>query len=128
MSEDFLVWVPFDGPVQRWSRDRFRAEARGLAAGLQRAGVAERGGLAVVLPNSPDFLLAWTAITLAGATAVCLNPLSSKDELSYYASHSDISGAFGAVDLPGLRFVGMPPGDPLDFRPAPYVADRPMSI
>jgi crotonobetaine/carnitine-CoA ligase len=128
MSKDFLVWVPFDGPVRRWTRAQFLAEARGLAAGLQRAGVAERDRIAVVLPNSPDFLLAWTAITMAGATAVCLNPLSSKDEVSYYVIHSDISGAFGSVDVPGVRFVDLPPGDPLDFRPVPPVADRPMSI
>src|SRR5689334_11955464 len=128
MPEDFLVWVPFDGPVRRCTRAQFRAEARALAAGLQRAGVLERDRIAVVLPNSPEFLLAWTAITMAGATAVCLNPSSSGDELSYYVAHSGISGAFGAVDLPGLRFVGVRPGDPDDFRPVPYVADRPASI
>src|SRR5688572_16642517 len=86
----FLVWEPFDGPPATWSYARFAAGARGVAAGLQRRGVQPGDRVALVLDNSPDFLLAWAGVVAAGAAAVCLNPRSSRDELAYYAGHAGI--------------------------------------
>ena len=132
MSErPFLVWEPFDGPVETWTRARFDAGADALAAGLQRRGLIAGDRVALVLDNSPAFLLAWTAVVRAGAAAVCLNPLSSADELAYYAGHAGISGSVGA-ELPGLRWlvddVAAASGDPADFRRPAADPERPASI
>jgi crotonobetaine/carnitine-CoA ligase len=130
----FLVWEPFDGPVATWTYARFGAEVRALAAGLQAGGLAVGERVALVLENSPEFLRAWSAVVLAGGTAVCLNPSSSRDELSYYGSHAEISGAFAAPSslvgdaMPGLRFLSPAPGDPAAFRPPPPDPARPASI
>ena len=132
MSErPFLVWEPFDGPVETWTRAGFDARADALAAGLQRRGLAAGDRVALMLDNSPDFLLAWTAVVRAGAAAVCLNPRSSADELAYYAGHAGISGSVGA-ELPGLRWlvddVAAASGDPADFRRPPPAPARAASI
>jgi crotonobetaine/carnitine-CoA ligase len=128
----FLVWEPFDGPVSTWTYARFGAQVRALAAGLQARGLAVGDRVALVLANSPDFLLAWSAVVAAGGTAVCLNPLSSRDELAYYGSHAGISGAFGSAEvgsaMPGLRWLSPPPGDPAAFRAPPPDPSRPASI
>jgi carnitine-CoA ligase len=136
----FLVWEPFDGPPVTWSYARFGARARGLAAALQRRGLDPGDRVALVLENSPDFLLAWAAVVLAGGAAVCLNPRSSRDELSYYADHAGIAGAVAGVQqaddvgaaMPGLGWLGVGTdplgGDPADFhRPAPD-PNRPASV
>jgi carnitine-CoA ligase len=129
----FLVWAPFDGPVRTWTYARFDAEARALAAGLQRRGLAVGDRVALVLDNSPDFLLAWAAVVLAGGAAVCLNPRSSRDELAYYAGHAGITGAFGA-DMPGLRWLVddaagiVTASDPAGWHRPPPDPQRPASI
>jgi carnitine-CoA ligase len=132
----FLVWEPFAGPVATWTYARFGAEVRALAAGLQARGLAVGDRVALVLENSPEFLRAWSAVVLAGGTAVCLNPSSSADELAYYASHAGVRGAFASppaddrvgAAMADLPWLSPPPGDPAAFRPPPPDPARPASI
>ncbi len=90
----FLTWAPFEGDVRRWTRAEFARDVAALAASLGGRGVRRGDAVALVLPNDPDFLLAWTALARLGAVAVCANPRSSRDELAYLCHHS---GAVGAV-------------------------------
>jgi crotonobetaine/carnitine-CoA ligase len=139
-ADPLLVWEPVDGPGATWTYGRFAADAARLAAGLSRCGLAPGDRIALLLDNSPEFLLAWTAVTLAGGVAVCLNTASTRDDLSYYAGHAGISGAVAGpshMDLlgaamPSLRWLvsgaALPFGDAADLRrPAPD-PDRPASI
>lgn len=126
----FLVWEPFDGPPETWSYARFADAARGVAADLQRRGVAPGDRVALVLENSPEFLLAWAGVVAAGAAAVCLNPRSSDDELRYYASHADIRLAVTDRDV-GTAFPEVavrPGGDPGAYRRPPADPTRAVSI
>jgi crotonobetaine/carnitine-CoA ligase len=96
-DQPFLTWAPFDEPASTWTWSEFARDVAGLAASFRRAGVGPGDRVALVLPNHPGFLLAWTALCRLGAVAVCLNPRGSVDELGYVAGHS---GPVGAVVSP----------------------------
>lgn len=111
----FLTWAPVDGPPAGWTRAEFARDVAALAAGFRARGVRPGDSVALVLPNHPDFLLAWTAAVSMGAVAVCLNPGSSADELRYAGEHSGAVAAVVSADraddvataLPGLRFLAV---------------------
>ena len=71
-----------------------------------------------MLPNHPDFLLAWTAAATMGAVAVRLNPGSSVDELRFAGEHSGAAAAVVsairaddvAAAMPGLGFLAVSGG------------------
>lgn len=114
----FLVWAPFEGPGATWTRAAFAVDVAAMAAGFTRRGVRPGDRVAIVLPNHPDFLLAWTALASLGAVAVCLDPRASEDELAYVASHCGLVGAVASVEradsvssaMPGLRFIAVSEG------------------
>ncbi len=89
----FLVWEPFEGAPRTWSYREFAQRTRELAAGLQRRGLRPGDRLILHLDNSPEFLLSWFACTRAGVVPVCTNTHSVKDELAYYADHSNAVAA-----------------------------------
>jgi crotonobetaine/carnitine-CoA ligase len=120
----FLVWAPFDDEPATWTRARFAREVDGLAAALHAAGVQPGDRVALVLPNCPVFLLAWTATTVMGAVAVCLDPRLTRDELEYALGHSGAALVITTADradgvalaAPGARVVldGVSGADGLD--------------
>ena len=122
----FLTWAPFEGAPATWTRAEFARDVAALVAGFRARGLRPGDALALVLPNHPDFLLAWTAAATMGAVAVCLNPGSSVDELRYAGGHSGAVAAVVSADraddvaaaLPGLRFLAVEGG-----RDADAVAD-----
>ena len=56
--------------------------ASGLAESLSRRGVAAGDRIAIVVPNGPEFAIAFLAILKLGATAAPLNPLLTNEELA----------------------------------------------
>ncbi len=54
---------------------------RSFAAGLQRMGLEKGDRVAIALPNSPQFLIAYYGSLLAGGTVVPTNPLYTPREL-----------------------------------------------
>ncbi len=70
--------------------DRFAAGVRGL-------GLEHGDRVAMLLPNSPQFIATYYGLLKAGAVVVPLNPLSSEREL---ALHLNDSGAKMAVTIP----------------------------
>ncbi|MBM7516497.1 AMP-binding protein [Nocardioides nitrophenolicus] len=87
----FLVWAPFDEPARTWTRAEFAEAVARVASGLRARGLGPGDRLGLVLPNRPEFLLAWCAATSLGAVAVCLNPGLSRDELGYALGHSEVT-------------------------------------
>jgi crotonobetaine/carnitine-CoA ligase len=53
------------------------------AAGLRRLGVGPGVRVALLMPNAPEFLLAWLAILRLGAVAVPLNPALTAAEVDH---------------------------------------------
>ena len=65
-----------------WSElDRF---ASGLAHYLSRQGVTAEDRVAIVVPNSAEFVIAFLAVLKLGATAAPLNPLVKSEELAAF--------------------------------------------
>ena len=54
-----------------------------VAAGLARAGLRPRQPIALTLPNSIDFVLAWYGALRAGAWVVPINPLYTPEEMEH---------------------------------------------
>lgn len=59
-----------------------------FAAGLSAQGISKGDGVALLLGNSPEFLIAYYGILRLGAFAVPINPLFTKEEISYILENS----------------------------------------
>jgi long-chain acyl-CoA synthetase len=70
--------------------DRFAASIRSL-------GIRKGDRVVLLLPNSPQFLIAYYGLLKAGAVLVPLNPLSAERELEFYLTDS---GAEVAITIP----------------------------
>ncbi len=57
--------------------------ARAMAGGLRAAGVEPGDRVVLMLPNAPEFVLAYFAILWAGAVVVPASPLLKPDEVAY---------------------------------------------
>ena len=147
----FLIWVPFDGPEQRFTYGQFVARVQRIAGGLHARGVQRGERVLIHLDNCAEALLAWYACTWLGAVAVTTNARAAGDELAYYAEHSQ---AVAGITQPrfaelvarhctGLKWLvvtaddnGTPPAQPtphshhfdaLDGLPLPRHAPDPLS-
>jgi len=85
----FIVWVPFDGAVRSLSYGEFHARVMRIAGGLHQRGVRRGERVLIHLDNCAEALLAWYACTWLGAVAVTTNARAARDELAYYAEHSE---------------------------------------
>jgi len=67
------------------------AEARSahVARGLLAAGVGKGTRIAVLLPNGPDFVVAWLAAARVGALVVPMNTFYQARELGWVLRHAD---------------------------------------
>jgi long-chain acyl-CoA synthetase len=65
--------------------------ARGIAAGLRERGVSPGEKVAIMVPNLPEFTMAYFGILYAGCTVVPLNVLLSGPEVQYHLEDSEAS-------------------------------------
>jgi len=70
-------------------READRLSAR-LARALLAEGVGKGTHVGVLMPNSPDWLIAWLAITRIGAVMVPINTFYQARELAWILRHADI--------------------------------------
>lgn len=111
----FIVWVPFEGPEQRWTYGEFLARVQRIAGGMQRRGVKRGDRILIHLDNCAEALLAWYACAWLGAVAVTTNARAAGDELAYYAEHSEaVAGItqprlaeLAARHCPGLQWLAV---------------------
>jgi long-chain acyl-CoA synthetase len=68
-----------------------------FAVGIRNLGIRKRDRVVLLLPNSPQFLIAYYGLLKAGAVVVPLNPLSADRELEFYLTDS---GAEVAITIP----------------------------
>ncbi|HVP77266.1 MAG TPA: long-chain fatty acid--CoA ligase [Thermodesulfobacteriota bacterium] len=59
-----------------------------FAAGIRRMGTKKGDRVVLLLPNSPQFIIAYYGLLKAGAVIVPLNPLSAERELEFYLTDS----------------------------------------
>ena len=63
--------------------------ARGVAASLRARGIAPGDKVALLVPNVPEFSIAYFGILYAGATVVPINVLAAAPEVTYFLEDSD---------------------------------------
>ena len=68
-----------------------------FAVGIRSLGIRKGDPVVLLLPNSPQFLVAYYGLLKAGAVIVPLNPLSTERELEFYLNDS---GAKVAITIP----------------------------
>jgi long-chain acyl-CoA synthetase len=82
---------------KRYSYRTMRDYVDACAAGLRRLGVRPGDRVVLLLPNSPQFMIAYYGLLKAGAVIVPVNPLSPERELAFYLADS---GAATVITLP----------------------------
>jgi long-chain acyl-CoA synthetase len=106
--------------------------ARGVAASLRARGVRPGQAVAVMIPNVPEFTIAYFGILYAGCTVVPLNVLLSAPEVTYHIQDSDAQllvahPLFQAPATKGASGAGVPvvwsEGDAADALPALAAAE-----
>jgi acyl-CoA synthetase (AMP-forming)/AMP-acid ligase II len=76
------------------------ARSRGIAKGLVASGVGKGTRVGLLLPNGPDWLIAWLAATRIGALVVPINTFYQARELAFALRHADV-----ALLLTAARFL-----------------------
>ena len=77
------------------------AESRILARGLLADGVGKGSHVGLLMPNGPDWVLAWLAAARIGATVVPVNTFFQTRELDWILRHADVDTL-----LCSARFLG----------------------
>lgn len=67
---------------RRWTYRMLRQQVREFAGGLSRLGVTKGDRVALVMPNSPQGIMAYFAVLELGATVVQLSPLASARDIA----------------------------------------------
>src|SRR5689334_19561438 len=74
---------------RRLSFNDVEEASRRLAKGLLASGAGKGTRIALLAPNSPDWIIGWLAATRIGCVCVLLNTYSKARELSYTLRHCD---------------------------------------
>ncbi len=98
-----------------------------LAIGARQLGIRPGDRVALLLPNSPQFVIAYYGLLKAGAVVVSLNPLSTERELAFQMTDSECAMAI-TIPLFLSKLASICPTTPVksivysrlaDFMPAP---------
>ncbi|MEO8186353.1 MAG: class I adenylate-forming enzyme family protein, partial [Burkholderiaceae bacterium] len=89
-ASDQLLWDFFQAQ-SRATYAEVHETAAALAAGLYQRGVRQRSVVAIMLPNVPEYPLAWLALARLGAVAVPVNPQYTPREIRYVLADSAAS-------------------------------------
>lgn len=74
---------------KRLTYQQVRERSNRFAAGICRLGLRKGDRAVLLLPNSPQFLIAYYGLLKAGAVVVPLNPLSTERELEFFLTDSE---------------------------------------
>ncbi len=87
--------------------------AAGIAASLRARGIQPGDKVALLVPNVPEFTMAYFGILYAGATVVPINVLAAAPEVAYFLEDSEsrlliVHPLFAAPGNAGAEEVGVP--------------------
>ena len=88
---------------------RLHEAVRGMARALQDEGIEKGDRVAIVAPNSPEWIVVFQGALLAGATVTTLNPLYKQREIRHQFDDSEPTVVFAAkVTEEAVRGSGSP--------------------
>jgi len=90
---------------QRLSYAEADAESARMASGLLDAGVGKGTHVGMLLPNGPDWVTTWLAITRIGAIAVPFNTFFQGRELVWMLDHADVEVFVTAASFLGHDYL-----------------------
>jgi fatty-acyl-CoA synthase len=76
-------------PTARLTYGELREQARAVARGLVAEGAGKGSRVALLLPNGPQWVVAFFGCGIIGALPVAVNSLVGEDDLEYMLHHSD---------------------------------------
>jgi acyl-CoA synthetase (AMP-forming)/AMP-acid ligase II len=93
-SRDLIV---YEG--RRLTYGEAAAQSATLARGMLASGISKGSRLGLLMPNSPDFVVAWLAAARIGAIIVPINTFYKPKELAFVLHHADIQALLTADKL-----------------------------
>jgi acyl-CoA synthetase (AMP-forming)/AMP-acid ligase II len=99
-APDSPALVVADGDTISYSE--LHARSRRVAAVLHEAGLRRGGGVALVLPNRPEFFEITWACQLSGLYYTAVNTHFTADEVAYVIDDSDARAVFADAAMPAL--------------------------
>jgi len=75
---------------QRLTYRELEEQSRALAKGMLASGITKGTRVGVLMPNGPDFVVAFTAATRIGAIVIPFNTFYKPKELAFVLRHADI--------------------------------------
>jgi len=96
-----------------WTFEAIEAESARVARGLLAQGVGKGGRVGLMLPNGPDWLIAFCAITRIGALAVLMSTFFKPPEVAHALRYADVdtlitTDRFLSADFPGRLEAALP--------------------
>jgi acyl-CoA synthetase (AMP-forming)/AMP-acid ligase II len=76
---------------QRMSYDELQTRSASLAKSLLAHGLSKGARVGVMMPNGPDWVVAWAAATRIGCIVVPLNTFFQTRELAWILEHADVN-------------------------------------
>jgi acyl-CoA synthetase (AMP-forming)/AMP-acid ligase II len=76
-----------------------------MARGRRAAGVAKGARVGLLLPNSPEWVVSWLAVTRIGAVLVPVNTFFQRRELGWVLRHADVDTLLMAAAFRGHDYV-----------------------
>lgn len=73
---------------KHYTFSEIRAEADKLAKGLQQSGIGKGSKVGILMPNCPQYIVAFFAVLKTGATVINYNPLYTINELQHQVNDS----------------------------------------
>lgn len=83
-----LDLIVYEG--QRLTYGEATAQSALLARGMLASGISKGSRIGLLMPNSPDFVVAWLAAARIGAVIIPINTFYKPRELAFVLRHADI--------------------------------------
>lgn len=97
------VLIVYEG--QRLTYGEAAAQSARLARGMLASGISKGSRIGLLMPNSPDFVIAWLAAARIGAVIIPINTFYKPKELAFVLRHADIQVLLTADKLLGNDYL-----------------------
>jgi long-subunit acyl-CoA synthetase (AMP-forming) len=125
MPDREFLHQPIDGRLRVTTFGEAEDQARRMATALLSLGMKPGDKVAILAKNSAEWVLADTAIAMAGLVSVPIYPTASADTVAYIIDHSETKAIFvGKLDEPEAIGSAMPGALPTIAFPYPTTACR----